>query len=45
MMDRLNPEQRAAFEHLGEVMGSEVQPQPNNSKGFMSRVMDFLAGE
>lgn len=42
---KLNPEQRAAFEHLGEVMGSEVQPQPNNSKGFMSRVMDFFAGE
>lgn len=42
---KLSAEQRAAFEHLGELMGSDIQPQPNNSKGFMSRVMDFFAGE
>ncbi len=42
---KLNDEQRIAFEHLAEVMGSEIQPQPNNSKGFMGRVMDFFSGE
>ena len=41
----LTPEQREKFEELAEVMGSEVQPQPNDSKSFVSRVMDFFAGE
>ncbi len=41
---KLTPEQRKAFESLADVMGSEVQPQPNG-KGFMGRVMDFFAGE
>jgi molecular chaperone DnaJ len=41
---KLTPEQRKAFETLADVMGSEVQPQPNG-KGFMGRVMDFFAGE
>lgn len=42
---KLSDEQRAIFEQLGEAMGSEIQPQPNDSKGFMSRVRDFFAGE
>jgi len=42
---KLSDIQRIKFEELAEVLGSEIQPQPNNSKGFMSRVMDFFAGE
>lgn len=42
---KLTSEERALFEQLGKVMGSEVQPQPNGSKGFMDRVRDFFAGE
>lgn len=41
---KLSPEQREAFEKLAEVLGSEVQPQPNG-KGFVDRVMNFFAGE
>ena len=42
---KLNDEQRELFEQLGDALGSEVQPQPNDSKGFMSRVRDFFVGE
>lgn len=41
---KLDDEQREAFEKLAEVMGSDVQPQPNG-KGFVDRVMNFFAGE
>jgi molecular chaperone DnaJ len=41
---KLTPEQRNLFERLGELMGSEVQPQPNG-KGFVGRVMDWFSGE
>jgi molecular chaperone DnaJ len=41
---KLDEEQRAAFEQLSEVLGSEVQPQPNG-KGFLGRVMNMFAGE
>jgi len=42
---KINEEQRQLFEQLGESLGNEIQPQPNNGKGFMGRVMDFFAGE
>jgi len=42
---KINEEQRLLFEQLGESLGNEIQPQPNNGKGFMGRVMDFFAGE
>ncbi|MDX2163164.1 MAG: molecular chaperone DnaJ [bacterium] len=42
---KLTDEQRRLFEQLGKTMGSEVQPQKNNGKGFFDRVMDFIAGE
>lgn len=41
---KLTNDQRELFEQLGQKMGSEVQPQPNG-RGFVSRVMDFFAGE
>jgi molecular chaperone DnaJ len=40
---KLKPEQREAFEQLGEVMGGEIQPQPK--AGFVDRVMNFFSGE
>lgn len=40
---KLSPEQQAAFEQLGELLGSEVQPQPNG-RGFMDRMRDFFSG-
>jgi molecular chaperone DnaJ len=43
--EKVSPEQRELFELLGETMGHDVQPQPNNGRGFMARVMDFFAGE
>ena len=42
---KLDDSQRELFEQLAEVMGANVQPQPEDSKGFMGRVMDFFAGE
>jgi molecular chaperone DnaJ len=41
---KLTGEQQALFEQLATTMNSEVYPQPNG-KGFVSRVMDFFAGE
>jgi molecular chaperone DnaJ len=41
---KLTGEQRELFEQLATTMNSEVYPQPNG-KGFVSRVMDFFAGE
>ncbi|GAB4340342.1 MAG: molecular chaperone DnaJ [Phototrophicales bacterium] len=42
---KLTNEQRELFEKLSRTMGSEVQPQPNGGKGFMSWMKDFFAGE
>ena len=42
---KLTAEERTIFEELGKVMGSEVQPQPNGSKGFVDRLRDFFSGE
>ncbi|NOK85871.1 MAG: molecular chaperone DnaJ [Chloroflexi bacterium AL-W] len=41
---KLTNDQRILFEKLGEIMGGEVQPQPN-SKNFIDRVRDFFTGE
>jgi len=41
----LTTEQRELFEQLAQTLGSEVQPQQNNGRGFFDRMMDFLAGE
>jgi molecular chaperone DnaJ len=42
---QLNDEQRELFEQLASAMGSEIQPQPNEDKGFVGRVRDWFAGE
>jgi molecular chaperone DnaJ len=42
---QLTEEQRELFEQLAESFGSNIQPQPNSSKGFMGRVKNFFAGE
>jgi len=42
---KLTERQRELFEELAESLGSEVQPQRNNGKGFFDRVMDFFGGE
>ncbi len=43
---KLTDEQRGLFEQLAQTMGQDVQsPGGTNGKGFVSRVMDFFAGE
>ncbi|MBC7871641.1 MAG: molecular chaperone DnaJ [Chitinophagaceae bacterium] len=43
---KLTDEQRQLFEQLAQTMGQDVQsPGGTNGKGFVSRVMDFFAGE
>ncbi len=42
---KLSDEQRKLFEQLSKTMGSEVQPQKNNGKGFFDRVIDFISGD
>jgi molecular chaperone DnaJ len=41
----LTEEQRRLFEQLGKTLGSNIQPQQGNGRGFFEKVMDFFAGE
>lgn len=42
---KLSDEQRKLFEQLAQTLGSQIQPQSANGRGFFDRVMDFFAGE
>ncbi|MDX1991018.1 MAG: molecular chaperone DnaJ [bacterium] len=45
---KLNDEQRQLFEKLAQSFGRDITPHSgatNNGRGFVSRVMDFFAGE
>lgn len=41
----LTEEQRHLFEQLAKTLGSNIQPQQGNGRGFFEKVMDFFAGE
>lgn len=42
---KLTDKQRELFEALGDTFGNEIQPQPNNGRGFFARMSEFFSGE